>query len=209
MAELATPQQVEGLLAIRPEQAKENSPEVFLVFCGVTALGKWIAKGERRHLARLRRYASDPRWRVREAVAIALQYFGDADIPDLLKVMQDWRKGNSYQKRAVAAALAEPRLLRQPQTARAVLNIFDAITSDMQAANDPKDEAFKVLRQTMGYAWSVVVAALPQVGKSLMEKWMKAGNADIRWVMRENLKKNRLSKMDPKWVKAWTPRVRA
>ena len=35
----------------------------------------------------------------------------------------------------------------------------------------------------------------------MMEKWLSSGNKDIRWIMKENLKKNRLLKMDAKWVK--------
>src|SRR5512147_1747201 len=58
-------QQFEQLLLF---QAQENTPEVFLVFCGVTGLGK-LAACEPRLFEQLRPYASDARWRVREAVA--------------------------------------------------------------------------------------------------------------------------------------------
>jgi hypothetical protein len=54
----------------------------------------------------------------------------------------------------------------------------------------------------MAYCWSVVVAALPGKGKLMMEKWLASEDKDIRWIMKENLKKNRLSKMDADWVKA-------
>ena len=39
---------------------------------------------------RLRGYAADSRWRVREAVAMALQRQGDADLPRLLTLVRDW-----------------------------------------------------------------------------------------------------------------------
>jgi len=35
----------------------------------------------------------------------------------------------------------------------------------------------------------------------MMEKWLDSQNKDIRWMMKENLKKNRLIKMDADWVK--------
>ena len=57
-------------------------------------------------------------------------------------------------------------------------------------------DAFKTLRQGLGYCWSVAVAALPEAGKPLMEKWLASADPDIRWIMRENLKKNRLVRMD-------------
>ena len=104
-------------------------------------------------------------------------------------------------KTAVAAALAEPRLLKEPKYAKQVLKIFDTITASMQEADVPKEEAFKVLRQGMGYCWSVAVAALPEAGKPLMEKWTKSKNETVRCIMKENLKKNRLVRMDAEWVK--------
>ncbi len=198
VAQEGSKKQFEQLLSY---EAKENTPEVFLVFCGVIGLGR-LASDEPKLLDKLRGYASDTRWRIREAVATGLQLVGDRDMPLLLKEMQKWSNGNWYEKRAVAAALAEPRLLKEPKYAKQVLKILDEITTSMQEADDPKEEAFKVLRQGMGYCWSVAVAALPEAGKPLMEKWLKSPNKNIRWMMKENLKKNRLVKMDAEWVKA-------
>ncbi len=36
-----------------------------------------------------------------------------------------------------------------------------------------------------------------------MEKWFLSTDKDIIWIMKENLKKNRLERKDPEWVKAW------
>ncbi len=119
----------------------------------------------------------------------------------LIREMKKWIKGNWYEKRAAAATLAEPRLLKNPKHAKQVLQVLDKITAAMETSDKSKDESYKVLRQGMGYCWSVVVAALPDVGKPLMEKWLSSEDKDIRWIMKENLKKNRLVKMDAKWVK--------
>jgi HEAT repeat protein len=115
VAEDASEKQIEEFLSIPIEQAKENWPKVFLVFCGVTALGKRIARGEHKEFARLRKYASDPRWRIREATAIALQYVGDENMEVLLKEAKAWSQGNWYEKRAAAAALAEPRFAQSAE----------------------------------------------------------------------------------------------
>jgi hypothetical protein len=203
-AELATVDQMESLLSTPREQAPENSPGVFLLFCGVSALGWLAANGNQRYFRRLRPYASDDRWRVREAVAVGLQYVGDADMSLLLDRLVGWTTGNWYEKRAAAAALAEPRLLKDPQDARRVLGFLDQITTEIASSSQPHDESFKVLRQAMGYCWSVAVAALPEEGKPLMEKWIRSPASDVRWVMRENLKKNRLQRMDSKWVAKWS-----
>ena len=58
--------------------------------------------------SKLRPFASDPRWRLREGVAMALQRLGKQDMRRLLAAMQDWSTGNWLEKRAAAAALAEP-----------------------------------------------------------------------------------------------------
>ena len=70
----------------------------------------------------------------------------------------------------------------------------------METEEKSKDESFKVLRQGMGYCWSVAVAALPDDGKPMIEKWLNSEDKDIRWMMKENLKKNRLLKIDARWV---------
>jgi hypothetical protein len=179
--------------------AEENTPEVLVIFCGVMGLGKLAA--ERPELFnRLREYASDSRWRIREAVATGLQLTGDQDMDLLVHEMKKWIQGNWYEKRAAAAALAEPRLLKQPKHAKQVLQILDRIAASMEKEIKSRDESFKVLRQGMAYCWSVAVAALPEDGKPMMERWLDSEDQDIRWMMKENLKKNRLVKADPTWV---------
>lgn len=203
VAELGNKKQFEQFLSV---EAKENTPEVFLVFCGIVGLGRLTAY-EPSLFSRLREYASDPRWRIREAVATGLQLTGDQNMDLLLKEMQTWSNGNWYEKRAAAAALAEPRLLKQPKHVKQVLKILDQITASIERADHPKDESFKVLRQGMAYCWSVAVVALPEAGKPLIEKWLNSQSGDIQWVMKENLKKNRLLKMDSSWVQKCNQRL--
>jgi hypothetical protein len=197
VAEEGNKKQFEQLASVR---AEENTPDVFLVFCGVVGLGK-LAGRDSQLFERLRPYASDPRWRVREAVATGLQLAGNQNMDRLLREMKRWSKGNWYEKRAAAAALAEPRLLDQPKVIKQVLGIMDKITTAMEEAGERSQDSFKALRKSMGYCWSVVVAAFPEAGKPLMENWLYSRDKDVRWVMRENLKKNRLIRMDAKWVK--------
>ena len=126
----------------------------------------------------------------------------------LLKEMRKWGKGNWYEKRAAAAALAEPRLLKQPQHAKQVLQILNQITTSMEQVENTGDDSFKVLRQGMAYCWSVAVAALPEVGKPMMESWLNSMDKNILWIMKENLKKNRMVKMDARWVEACIVKLR-
>jgi hypothetical protein len=193
----------EHLLTYEPQKAPTNTPEEFLAFCGALGLGKLLAAGNARLLPRLRLYAADPRWRMREAVAMALQKLGRADMTRLLDARGDWAAGSWLEQRAAAAALAEPDLLGDSQTVEQVLHILDKITTGIESSPLPHDEDFKTLRKGLGYCWSVAVAALPEAGKPYMEKWFASQDPDVRWVMKENLKKNRLSRMDAAWVERW------
>jgi hypothetical protein len=194
-------------LTYTPDRASTNSPEVFLTVCGVVGLGRLLAEGDLDQLAVLRECANDPRWRVREAVAMGLQRWGDADMPALLKAMSDWAKGTLLERRAAAAGLCEPRLLHDPRHAKRVLKLLDGITTSIVREKDRKAEDFKTLRQALGYCWSVAVVALPIEGKPAIEKWLVNSDPDVAWIMRENLKKNRLARMDAKWVKEWSGAV--
>jgi hypothetical protein len=194
-------------LTFNPTLAPTNTPGEFLAFCGVLGLGKLIAQGQLDLLPELRSYASDPRWRTREAVAMALQRVGQADMPRLLQEMETWSAGSWLEKRAVAAGLCEPALLTDPRHNLRILQILDSITAAITQAEDRSSQDFKVLRQGLGYCWSVVVAAEPGAGKPLMEKWMLSSDRDVRWIMKENLKKNRLIRLDAGWVQSWQARM--
>ncbi len=201
VAQEGTEEQFRRWAALTPEAAPENTPQAFLAFCGVLGLGAILARrqgtsaAETSPLQALRTLASDPRWRIREAVATGLQLWGDADMPGLLAEMAEWAGGGYYEQRAAAAALCEPRLLAAPETAASVLEILDRMTEGIAAAPaaDRKSEPFRTLRQALGYCWSVAVAADPAGGLPLMERWVIHPDLDVRWIMRENLKKKRLA----------------
>ena len=189
------------------DKAPVNSPYEFLAFCGVVGLGRLLAEGDADLLTPLRSHASDPRWRIREAVAMALQRVGDVDMPRLLSAMREWSAGTPLEQRAAVAALCEPRLLRKPEHARAVLDVLDAVTSSVERTENRHGDAFLALRKGLGYCWSVAVAALPDEGAVLMEKWLIKPDKDIRWIMKENLGKTRLTRMDADWVGRWRVRI--
>lgn len=189
------------------DKAPVNSPYEFLAFCGVVGLGRLLAEGDNDLLHTLRRCASDPRWRVREAVAMALQRLGDVNMEQLIAAMGEWSQGTVLEQRAAAAGLCEPRLLSQGEYARKVLGVLDQITASIAQVEDRRSEDFLALRKGLGYCWSVAVVALPTEGKALMEKWLHNSDNDIRWIMKENLKKARLARMDADWVKKWLSEI--
>jgi hypothetical protein len=197
----------ERYLAFGPDKAPTNSPQVFLAVCGVVGLGRLLSEGKRKVLKTLRACASDPRWRIREGVAMALQRLGDRDMDALLREMEKWSTGNLLEQRAAAAAVCEPRLLREEQHARRVLQLLDNITASLSGIEDRKSDEFVALRKGLSYCWSVAVAALPQEGKQTIEKWFASDDKDVIGIMKENLKKNRLTRMDAAWVAKWKARL--
>ena len=207
VADEGDPALFERYLAYDADQAPTNSPYEFLAFCGVVGLGRLLAEGQTEWLATLRHCASDRRWRMREGVAMALQRLGDVDMDALIQAMRTWSRGTPLEQRAAAAALCEPRLLGQAKHTRAVLRILDKITASLRKVENRKSEDLMALRKGLGYCWSVAVAALPDEGKRLMEKWLADNDKDIRWIMRENLKKNRLARVDAGWVKKWQSKI--
>jgi hypothetical protein len=112
-----------------------------------------------------------------------------------------WQSGTLLERRAVVAALCEPPLLRDdPAAAEATLHILDEITAGLAVVSDRRTEDFKALRRALAYGWSVAVAALPDTGKPLLELWLRSADRDIAWLAQENLKKDRLRRMDPAWL---------
>ncbi len=184
-----------------------NSGQEYLALCGAIGLGRLIAEGRVDLLARLRALASDSRWRVREGVAMGLQRWGDADFAALVRKMDAWSRGNALEQRACAAALCEPRLLRDAKQIARVLRILDRITASLGKAKTRERDGFIALKKGLAYCWSVAVAASPEPGKRAMERWFASDDPDVRWIMRENLKKDRLARRDAAWVKRWKAKL--
>jgi hypothetical protein len=170
-----------------------SSNDEFLALCGTAGLGKVALMEPETVMTWLQELASDPRWRVREGVAIALQHIGREDMPHLLAEMQAWSGGGHYVQRAAAAGLCEPALLEEREHAVQTLVILDQITTSLAASRDRKDDGFRVLRQALGYCWSVAAAAAPENGRPYFEKWMQSKDKDVAWVMKSNLAKARMA----------------
>ena len=178
-------------------QAPTDTPGEFVVAVGTAGLGWRVAAGDRSPLSALRRAASDPRWRVREAVAIGLQAWGDADVAALLDEMERWATGTPLEGRAAMAALCEPRLLREPWVVARTLAVLAGLTATVRAAPDRRAPDVRVLRQALGYGWSVAVAADPAVGLPAFRALMDDPDPDVGWIVRTNLGKARLAKLLP------------
>ncbi len=137
---------------------------------------------------------------------MGLQRLGATDFGMLVDAMREWAGGSLLERRAVVAALCEPPLLRSPSSAASALELLDQVTASLLAERDRRADDFRVLRQALAYGWSVAVVALPDLGKPLFEKWLVSQDPDVKWLARENLKKDRLKRLDAAWVAHWLAR---
>jgi hypothetical protein len=177
-----------------------NTPAEFVMLCGVVSAGACAAmRTEWREniVEMLNHYACNPSWRVREAVSTAFQHLLTADPQTTLAYLSTLAmEGDLLQQRASVAAIAEPRLLYNSETAVAALQLQRIVLDHMShiPASERKSGDFLILRRALGYTLSVVVAAIPEKGFAFMREYALLSDADINWVLRENLKKKRLAK---------------
>jgi hypothetical protein len=184
-------------------EAPVNNPKEFLVFCGARGVGALGASQAifQKALSRLEELASDHRWRTREGVAMAIQSMIEKQPQKTLKEIERWIENNNWLvMRAVAAGVAEPALLKDKQTTKSAFELHKKIFAKIVAAQERKSDEFKTLKQGLGYSLSVVVCAIPREGFEYMRQLTDTQDADILWIVKENLKKNRLIKNFPEEV---------
>ncbi len=184
-----------GWLAI---QAPADDPRVVLPCAAAVAYGALATTGPERFDEadnRLYRAASDPRWRVREAVTLGLQRMLRADWDGTVAVLLGWAEDEDLLVvRAAAAAVAEPPLLKKHKHAVSALEVQHRAADRLHAvpAADRRTEPVRVLRQALGFSISVAVAATGDF--ALLHAFSESGDPDLEWVVRENLKKARLAR---------------
>ena len=197
------PEQVWMLLQYLVQDEKtvvKNTPDEFVILCGVVAFGACASVQTEWHtevFEKMELFACSNSWRVREGAAIALQRLLPAIPHETIKFLKELAtKGNCFQQRASVAAIAEPPLLNDQAMIDAALAIQRYVLGRVHklSATDRKREDVRVLRQSLGYTLSVVTAADPDKGFALMRDCAKWDDADINWILRENLKKKRLAK---------------
>ncbi|MGA2680776.1 MAG: hypothetical protein ABSF44_03135 [Candidatus Bathyarchaeia archaeon] len=191
------------LTCFSPTEAPVNSAMEFLVFCGVRGIGSLGSSAPffENAIVRLKELASDPRWRTREAVAMAIQTLIKRQPQKTLKKIEEWIEDSNWlAMRAVAAGAAEPALLKDMQTAKSALELHKKIFTKVLDSGERESSEFKTLKQGLGYSLSVVVSAFPYEGFKYMRQLVDAQDEDVLWVIKENLKKNRLTKNFPQEV---------
>ncbi len=192
-------------LELNPDQAPTNDPLEFLPFCCTWALGSIGTTSEvyfKESIHFLKQLANDSRWRIREAVAKGIYKLNKVKGQLMLKELQTWIVKNQWLKmRAVVTGVAGPSLLQDEKTAKQALEFHKEVFNQIQASKDRESEEFKVLRKGLSYSLSVVVQAIPTDGFDYLEELVSFQDDDILYVVKQNLKKNRLLKKYPLKVK--------
>lgn len=193
-----------SMTAISAEEAPVNTSGEFIPFCGTVGIGSLAAAHAgyfNEALSHLRELANDPRWRMREGVAMGLQRLMKTNAHIVLNDLKKWISGGRLlELRAVAAAVAEPPLLKDQDVAKASLQLNQKIIEKLIGTKDRKSENFRVLRKALGYTLSVVIVPLPKEGFEYLRQLAEMNDPDINWIVKENLKKNRLIKKYPQEV---------
>jgi len=104
--------------------------------------------------------------------------------------------------RAIAATVAEPAVLKDKETAISALQLHRNMIDQVLEAKERKSEGFRTLGKALGYTLSVVVRAVPEEGFEFMAELVGSQDSDVLWIVKENLKKNRLVKNFPDEVES-------
>jgi len=134
---------------------------------------------------------------------MALQLIGEKDTDALRDIVAEWLpRSTPLEKRAIVAGLAHPPILADVDFARFSLETAQSIMASIPRTGEKerRDESFKVLRQGMGYALSVFVHHCPEDGFAFLRRSAAVRDADVAWIIRENLKKKRLTSHHSKEV---------
>ncbi len=186
------------------DEAPVNDPREFIPFCGtvgVGGIGSVSPESFEQALAALKQLANDSRWRMREAVRIGLQRLTTTRGQEAWDELGRWIPDSSLlEMRAAAATIAEPALLKDQEKALMALQMHQDIIERMLETPERKSEDFRVLRKALGYTLSIVVHAIPEKGFEFMAQLAETQDTDVRWIVRESLKKSRLIKNYPKEV---------
>jgi hypothetical protein len=185
--------------ALPLESAPVNDPRELLPAVAMMSYGQAaVSRPDWWHdeVTKLHTAASDPRWRIREIVATALQRMLEADWTRTVALLKEWLKeSDPLVIRAAVAAIAEPRLLTDQSRGEDAVFVQTSAVEWLEnvPVKQRKTDSIRTLRQALGFTVSVAAAADPDSVFVLLQKLVESPDPDLRWIARENLKKNRLT----------------
>ena len=184
--------------------APVNDPKEFLSFCGIFGIGA-IANNYHSYLSEslkiLKKASSDGRWRMREGTAHVLTKLIKTYQGRVIDRIFPWIKEKNWLLiRAAAAAFADPKLLKDKKLANTAFDLHLELIDLILKEKDRRSPEFRAARKGFAYTFSVIVAALPDKGFEFLESLTLIDDDDIRWILKQNLRKNRLKNRFPEKV---------
>ncbi len=194
----------EALINENPPDKHITGSEEFLPFCGVLGLGR-IGKIDPNKefdvLVYIKSAAQDERWRIREAVAMAIQDLIEVRPEAIIAALQAWIHEDSYLlHRAIVAGVAEPRFMKNREIARLALDLHKTILKRVEQEPDRRDTDYQVLVKGLCYTLSVIVTGIENEGFEYLESLIAMDHPVIGKIVRENLKKKRLTRVNARKV---------
>lgn len=182
---------VERMATYSADEAPGDSPLEFLPLCGVLALGARAAKEparRKRTIAALHELSDDLRFRVRDAVPMALARIG-AEMGDaLVHEVASWTDG-FFQATAVLLALSDTQWLSRIEDVEAALSRLDEAYA--LARDAPRSAARwpgrKALVEAIGTAPAFVAARFGMPVFDRMIAWSKVEQPELRQAIEKNL----------------------
>jgi hypothetical protein len=190
----------ETLITEHPPHKRVTGSEEFLPFCGVLGLGR-IGKidpvKEPDVMVYVKNAARDERWRIREASAMSIQDLMDVRPEAAIMTLQSWVHEDNYLlHRAIVAGIAEPRFMKKREIARVALELHKTILEHVAREDDHCDPDYIVLVKGLCYTLSVVIVGIEQEGFKYLDDLLATGNPVLHKIVRENLKKKRLLRLN-------------
>lgn len=184
---------------ITADVARSGSAREVLPVCAVQALAALYAGADcpRQEAisSQVQAAAVDSRKRVREAAALGLQRLLLRDRALGMSMVRDWLPAASPSgMRAIIIALTHPALLSSEDAVREALEVADAILTRVRqmSARERGTGDFRILRQGLDYALSLLVAAQPEAGFAWLRRWAASNDPAITRILRANLGMARL-----------------
>ncbi|MEA4812690.1 MAG: hypothetical protein VB108_08990 [Anaerolineaceae bacterium] len=184
-----------------------DCPEEFVACCGVLAQALLYGSDLSKAFNFLRPTASHASWRLRETVAMGIQELSVMNLENTFPFLKEWSDGNPYEQRAVAAGLCEPKLLKDIKDAKTTCETLMYLSETLNKEGR-LSEPEQCLKKALGYGWSVVLAAYFDEARPYFERLLDLPARPMRWIVAENLKKNRLIRKDKAWVEKTQTRLR-
>jgi hypothetical protein len=185
------------MVTLDPDVAQGGTEHEFLPLCGVLALGARAAldpKIRTRVIGTLHDAAEDMRFRVRDAVPVALARIGEKMGDALVHELASWTDG-FFQAAAVLLALADPAFLPAITDVDAVLERMEE--TYQLAKNAPRSAARypgrKALVDALTLAPSSIAARFGVPVFDKLEAWSNTEMPELRAAIEATLKSNKLA----------------